>query len=171
MVTDQQVRRLMKLITNEPTLSAAAAKSGMSEPTARKYRRSRRLPSQSRKERIYRTRLDPFKDVWTQVEELLKRDASIEAKTIFDYLCRQHEGCFQESQVRTLQRRIKLWRARSGAPREVMFALGACAGQTSAVGFYVYERVGCERCRATLRPSALPLLLAVFELGNNHHLF
>lgn len=122
MVTDQQVRRLMKLITNAPTLAAAAAKSGMSEPTARKYRRTRQLPSQSCKERAYRTRRDPFGEVWVEVEELLRRDASIEAKTIFDYLCRTYEGVFQEAQLRTLQRRIKLWRARHGEPREVMFA-------------------------------------------------
>ncbi len=50
MVTDQQVRRLMKLMTTETTLAAAAAKAGMSEPTARKYRRRQQLPSQTRKE-------------------------------------------------------------------------------------------------------------------------
>lgn len=132
----------MKLIISEPTLSAAAAKSGMSEPTARKYRRSRRLPTQSRKERAYRTRHDPFNEVWTQVEELLKRDASIEAKTIFDYLCRQHEGCFQESQVRTLQRRIKVWRARYGAPREVMFAQVQVPGRQAQSDFTFMNELG-----------------------------
>ncbi len=111
----------MKLITTEPTLAAAAAKAGMSEPTARKYRRRRQLPSQCHTERTYRTRPDPFADVWKQAEELLKRDASIEAKTIFDYLCRTYEGRFQETQLRTLQRRIKVWRARHGQPQEVMF--------------------------------------------------
>ena len=39
MVTDQQVRKLMKLITLESSLDAAAAKSGMSTVTARKYRK------------------------------------------------------------------------------------------------------------------------------------
>ncbi len=122
MVTDQQVRKLMKLITTEPTLGAAAAKAGMSEPTARKYRRRKQLPSQCRTARTYRTRPDPFAEVWTEVEDLLKRDASIEAKTIFDYLCRQHHGRFGESQLRTLQRRVSTWRARHGEAREVMFA-------------------------------------------------
>ncbi|MDQ3254337.1 MAG: IS21 family transposase [Acidobacteriota bacterium] len=112
----------MKLITTQPTLGAAAAKSGMSEPTARKYRQTRQLPSQSPKERVYRTRPDPFSEVWTEVEELLKRDTSIEAKTIFDYLCRSYEGVFAETQLRTLQRHVKLWRARNGEAREVMFA-------------------------------------------------
>jgi len=38
MVTDSQVRLLMKLIQDEPSLKVAAAKAGMDEKTARKYR-------------------------------------------------------------------------------------------------------------------------------------
>lgn len=45
MVTDQQVRLLMKLSKTEKTLSTAAAKAGMDEKTARKYRGLKRLPS------------------------------------------------------------------------------------------------------------------------------
>lgn len=142
MVTDQQVRKLMKLIIKEPTLGTAAAKAGMSEPTARKYRRSRKLPSQCHKERKYRTRPDPFKDVWTEVEELLRRDASIEAKTIFDYLCRTYDGVFAEAQLRTLQRRIKLWRARHGAAREVMFAQVHQPGRQAQSDFTFMNELG-----------------------------
>ena len=142
MVTDQQVRRLMKLMTTETTLAAAAAKAGMSEPTARKYRRRRQLPSQTRKERVYRTRPDPFKEVWAEVEELLKRDSSIEAKTIFDYLCRAHEGHFQEAQLRTLQRRLKVWRARHGAPREVMFVQAHLPGRQAQSDFTFMNELG-----------------------------
>ena len=43
MVTDAQVRRLMKLIRTEKTLAVAAAKAGMDEMTARKYRDAGRL--------------------------------------------------------------------------------------------------------------------------------
>jgi len=142
MVTDQQVRKLMKLITLESSLDAAAAKSGMSTVTARKYRHSRKLPSQCHVERTYRTRRDPFGEVWTEVEELLKRDASIEAKTIFDYLCRQHEGRFGESQVRTLQRRVKVWRARHGEPREVMFAQIHIPGRQAQSDFTFMNELG-----------------------------
>jgi len=132
----------MKLIASEPTLGAAAVKSGMSEPTARKYRRQRQLPSQCHKERTYRTRPDPFKDVWAEVEELLKRDVSIEAKTIFDYLCRQHEGRFDESQLRTLQRRVRIWRARDGEPREVMFAQIHQPGRQAQSDFTFMNELG-----------------------------
>ena len=59
MVTDQQVRRLMSLIQKEKSLAAAAAKAGMDEKTARKYRRVGRLPSEVRLPHDWRTRPDP----------------------------------------------------------------------------------------------------------------
>jgi transposase len=121
MITDQQFRRLMKLSQTEETLALAAAKAGMDEKTARKWRQIGKPPSEVNHPRTYRTRPDPFAEVWEQVEQLLERDASLEAKTIFDHLCRQYPERFQESQLRTLQRRVKIWRARKGAPREVMF--------------------------------------------------
>ena len=46
MVTDKQVRRLMKLMKTEKTLASAAAKAAMDEKTARKYRDLGRLPSE-----------------------------------------------------------------------------------------------------------------------------
>jgi transposase len=121
MITDNQYRRLMKLSQTEKSLEVAAAKAGMDEKTGRKWRREGQLPSAAREPRQYRTRLDPFARVWREVEELLERDASVEAKTIFDYLCRRDPEQFQEMQLRTLQRRVKRWRAQKGEPREVYF--------------------------------------------------
>ena len=60
MITDAQVRRLMKLNQSEDTLSLAAAKAGMDEKTARKYRQAGRLPSQLRVEHTWRTRPSGF---------------------------------------------------------------------------------------------------------------
>ena len=64
MVTDQQVRLLMKATQTESTLALAAAKAGMDEKTARQYRRSGRLPSELRQAHTWRTRPDPFAEVW-----------------------------------------------------------------------------------------------------------
>ena len=72
MVTDIQVRRLMKLIQTEATLAVAAAKAGMDEKTARKYRGTGRLPSEHRVEHTWRTRPDPFADVWHEKDRLKK---------------------------------------------------------------------------------------------------
>ncbi len=86
----------MKFLQTGETLATAAAKAGMDQKTARKWRQSGQLPSEAKEPRDYRTRSDAFAEVWAEVEELLERDAAIEAKTIFDHLCKQHPGKFQE---------------------------------------------------------------------------
>jgi hypothetical protein len=43
MITDQQVRRLFKLIQTEKNFGIASMKAGMDEKTARKYRRTGKL--------------------------------------------------------------------------------------------------------------------------------
>ena len=66
MVTDCQVRKLMKLLNEEQTLSLASAKSGMDEKTARKYRCLGKVPSEVSKEHSWRTREDPFAEMPAQ---------------------------------------------------------------------------------------------------------
>ena len=45
-------------------LGLAAAKTGMDEKTARKYRSPGKLPHEVRVEHFWRTWKDPFDDVW-----------------------------------------------------------------------------------------------------------
>ena len=120
MVTDKQVRRLRDLI-QEQGLSLASAKAGMDEKTARKYLRSGKLPSECRPDRTWRTRPDPFDEVWPSLAELLASNPGLEAKTLFGHLQRERPGRFQDGQLRTLQRRVKHWRAVEGPSREVYF--------------------------------------------------
>jgi hypothetical protein len=106
MVTDRQYRRYMKLIQEEQTLATAAAKAGMDEKTARKYRDLKKLPSQTKRQRTWRTRKDGFEQVWPEIVEILEGDEAVEAKTIFEYLSRKDPERYQEGELRTLQRRI-----------------------------------------------------------------
>jgi hypothetical protein len=122
MVTDQQVRRLMEWTSKEKTLAAAAAKAGMDEKTARKYRRLGRLPSTLKAEHSWRTRPDPFAEVWEELAGKLELNPGLEAKTLFADLQRLYPGRFADGQLRTLQRRVKSWRAHSGPAKEVFFA-------------------------------------------------
>lgn len=122
MVTDAQVKRLMRLIQTEETLALAAAKAGMDEKTARKYRDAAQLPSQMKREHTWRTRPDAFEQVWPGLEEMLKVNDGLEAKTLFEFLQRAHPGRFPDGQLRTLQRRIKVWRALEGPSKEIYFA-------------------------------------------------
>ena len=104
MVTDRQVRRLCKLMHTEKTKAAAADKAGMDEKTARKYMGLDRLPSEIKKEQTWRTREDPFEEVWEDLRKLLEINPGLEAKTLFDELQRRYPGRFSDGQLRTLQR-------------------------------------------------------------------
>ncbi|MGQ9647482.1 MAG: IS21 family transposase [Thermodesulfobacteriota bacterium] len=103
------------------TLGAAAAKSGMDERTARKYLKAGRLPSQMKKPHTWRTRKDSFADVWEEVTSLLETTPGLEAKTIFEELQTRHAGKFADGQLRTLQRKVKRWRATEGPSKETFF--------------------------------------------------
>jgi transposase len=112
----------MKLVNQEKLLKTAAAKAGMSEKTARKYRKSGKLPSQCKVIHGWRTRPDPLdQEDWHWVEEVLENNGGIEAKTLFEVLQREHPGKYQDGQLRTFQRRVKLWRALKGPGNEVFF--------------------------------------------------
>src|SRR5947209_7317044 len=121
MVTDQQVRRLKKLRTLGYSQDLSALKAGMNVKTARKYLNEEKLPSELKPEHNWQTREDPFSDDWPEIEEKLKLNDGLEAKTVFDYLQRKYPGKYSDGQLRTLQRRFKIWRALNGVPREVFF--------------------------------------------------
>jgi len=135
MVTDQQVRKLMKLKQTEKTQATAAAKAGMDEKTARKYLGCGRLPSEMMREHTWRTREDPFVDVWQKVREKLEANAGLEAKTLFEDLQRRYPGRFADGQLRTLQRRVRVWRATEGPAKEVFFAQKHVPGKLSQSDF------------------------------------
>jgi hypothetical protein len=75
MITDNQARKLTKYLQEKKTLEVAAAKSGMNEKTARKYRDLGKLPSELEAERIrtWQTREDPFEEVWEMVKVELSK--------------------------------------------------------------------------------------------------
>jgi transposase len=121
MVTDEQVRLLMKWHQKSKSVSQAAAKAGMDEKTARTYIQSGKLPSQVKVDHTWRTRPDPFVEVWDEIRSQLDSHPGLEAKTLFEDLQRKDPGQFQDGQLRTLQRRIKAWRALEGPEQEVFF--------------------------------------------------
>ena len=147
MTTDQQVRLLMLMIKQGMSLVTAAAQSGMSERTARKYRSSGKLPSALRAPHTWRTREDPFEAVWREVEALLEPDAGLQAKTVFEELVRRYPGRFQIGQLRTLQRRFRDWRALRGAAREIYFAPHHPSRGAEPVRFHRHGRTAGLRTR------------------------
>jgi hypothetical protein len=110
------------MLQTENSQAVAAAKAGMDVKTARKYRRLRRLPSEVAVAHRWRTREDPFAEVWEEVRQELEVNPGLQANTLLAALQRKYPGEFQDGQVRTLQRRIKIWRALEGPAKEVFFS-------------------------------------------------
>ena len=132
---DQQVRRLFRLSKTEETQQIAAAKAGMDPKTARKYLGAKRLPSEIGIERHWRTRDDPFSAVWGDIREQMELNPGLEAKTLLDWLQREYPGRYADGQLRTLQRRIKVWRATEGPAQEVYFSQKHEPGRLCASDF------------------------------------
>ncbi len=119
----------------EKTFAIAASKAGMDEKTARKYRDLDTLPSQCRPAHTWQTRQDPFEAVWEEMREKLDVNPGLEAKTLFEDLQRRNPGKYADGQLRTLQRRVKAWRALEGPPKEVFFPQEHFPGRLSESDF------------------------------------
>jgi hypothetical protein len=62
--------------------------------------------------RWWRTRIDPFEHAWPVVEGWLIAEPTVTAKVVLDRLAQLVPDAYAgKSQLRTLQRRIKTWRA------------------------------------------------------------
>lgn len=164
MVRDAQVRLLRKLMNKGTTLETAAAKAGMSERTASTWQRGS-LPSETKKEREWKTRKDPFATVWeSEVLPLLENDKKgiLEAKTILEVLQEKHEQEYPEAQLRTLQRRVRVWRAEYGPPKEVMFPQVHPPGREGAFDFTSMNDLG-----VTILGVVFPHLMFEFRLSHS----
>jgi hypothetical protein len=135
MKTDRQVIKLRQLLGRGMPLYRAASKMDMDAKTARKYRQADRLPSESLTPRSWQTREDPFQEVWPELEDLLERNPGLQAKTLFEDLQRRFPGRFADGQLRTLQRKVKAWKAVAGPPKEVFFDQIHTPGQLGASDF------------------------------------
>ena len=136
MVTDQQVRRLFTVQNKYEHQYQAADVAGISGKTAHKYLKNGKLPSQCKVEHTWPTRQDPFAEDWVFVEQMLEdTQATLEAKTLFEYLQRAYPGRYHNGQLRTLQRRVKVWKALCGPSKEVFFSQHYEPGQWACSDF------------------------------------
>lgn len=120
-ITDQQIRLYMEERNQGRTQQAAAAKAGLSERSARRIDKGE-VTIGSKPKRNWRTRKDPLAAVWdSELVPLLNTDPELLPITLFEYLCDNYPGQFDATIQRTLQRRIKSWKAKHGPAKEVMF--------------------------------------------------
>ena len=161
MVTDEQVRLLRQKRMQGKSQEASAAAAGMSVRTARKWE-SGSLPSTSKEPRSWRTRAVPFVGGWDEeIVPLLVRDEEriLQATTLFELLEQRHPGRFGVAQVRTLQRRIRDWRAVRGPEREVYFEQTHPPGREAQIDF-----THCAELRIQIAGEPFDHLLFEFVL-------
>lgn len=117
------------------TQDLAAARSGMSERSARRAEQSSTLPSQMPR-RYWSSRPDPFADVWDrEVVPLLEGAPTLMAITLLRKLQDDHPDRFPDGMLRTLQRHVRHWRALKGPGKEVFFPQDHAPGQQGLSDF------------------------------------
>jgi hypothetical protein len=118
-INDHQMRLFMKSrMTDE--LSVAAARAGISVASAYRIESDPRLPSQRTMPRS-RRRPDPLANIFdAEVVPMLEAAPGLRAIGVFEELKRRHPE-LQPNVRRTLERRIRAWRAQHGPDQEIIF--------------------------------------------------
>lgn len=149
----------MEEMSKHGKVGLAAMRAGVDRKTARKYVKTGKLPSEMVPPRTWRTRSDPFAEVWDDMAARLEQEPGLEAKTLFEVLCEEHPGRYEPGQLRTLQRRVRRWRAQRGPGREVMFTQVHRPGEACQVDFTEVVSL-----RVTIAGELFAHLLCVFTL-------
>ena len=160
-ITDHQVQKY-KQHRLKLTQVAAAAKAGLSERSAQRIEHGEALPSQ-RETRAWRTRIDPLTAVWdSEVVPLLETDGALNGVTLLEELQRRYPGDYDSGVLRTLQRRVRQWRAVYGPEREVYFAQEHPPGRLGLSDFTV-----CDELEVTIAGIAFPHRIYQFALAHS----
>ena len=118
-INDHQVRLYMKMRQTVSPRSAAAC-AAFSTATAYRLERDAQLPSQ-KKEPRGRRRPDPLADIFdSEVVPLLEAAPGLRAVAVFEEMQRRHPE-LPDGVRRTMERRVRSWRALQGPDRDVIF--------------------------------------------------
>ncbi len=73
---------------------------------------------------------------------LFEENPELEVKAVFEDLQRRYLGRFNAGQLRTLQRRVKSWRAEAGPGKEVYFDQACEPGERAQSDFTCMNKLG-----------------------------
>jgi len=105
---------------NGKTQKIAAAQIGLSERSARNI--EKRGFVEAKPVHDWRTRKDPFEPVWeSEIVPLLEKMPYLQARTVLEMLQKDRMDDYPNAMLRTLQRRVREWRATSGPEKEIIF--------------------------------------------------
>lgn len=119
-IKSKQIALYMNYRKDGYTQITAAAKAGFCERSARNIQNRNHQTAVG--ERDWRTRKDPFEDVWhSELVPLLEDRPRLQARTLLDYLQEKYPDQYPDSKLRTLERRVREWRAKNGPDKEIIF--------------------------------------------------
>ncbi len=167
-ITTRQVELYMQSRKAGFIQVASAAKSGISERSEREIEHgTRQQPGATRN--TIKTRPDPFCLVWeNELAPMLERLPMLQPITILEYLQEKHvdqngHPLFPDNLLRTLQRRVKAWKAVYGPKKEVMFRQEHIPGRLGLSDFTKLKNIVI-----TIQGQSLEHLLYHFRLSFSH---
>jgi hypothetical protein len=100
---------------SEPKRTSSIIKNGHQDTDSEKleihhYRHTKK-PSRNKSPRDWRTRKDPFEKVWDEIKLKLELKPEQTAKALLDGLIAKYPTDYKSCHLRTLQRRVLLWRS------------------------------------------------------------
>jgi hypothetical protein len=147
------------------TQIVASAKARISERSGRNIEHGKRR-NPERMER-WRSRPDPLAGVWeNELKPMLEESPTLAAMTLLEHLQDKYPGDYPDSVLRTLQRRVKEWRALHGPEKEVMFRQVHEAGRQGLSDFTKLKKV-----TVTIVGQPFDHLLYHFRLAYSHWSF
>jgi hypothetical protein len=149
----------MEEMTKHGGVGLAAMRAGMDRKTARKYVQGGKLPSELAAPRDWRTHEDAFLEHWPELEAKLSDAPALEAKTLFEMLLEKYPDRYEEGQLRTLQRRVKAWRAERGPEKDIVLAQLHRPGEAAQTDF-----TWATELAITIAGEAFVHMLCVFVL-------
>jgi len=119
-ITKQQIGIYMKSRKNRNSQKVAAAQGGFSERSAHNI--EKRGFVVAKPAHNWKTRKDAFKSVWEEeVAPMLKKSPHLQARSLLEELQRRYPGEYPDTMLRTLQRRVRKWKATFGPEKEIIF--------------------------------------------------
>jgi hypothetical protein len=140
-INSEQVKLYMTERKRGKSQETAAAKAGICVRSGRRIEKGE-LQLGSKRTRDWRTRPDPFGDVWKEeIQPLLLKNSKLSPMTLFENLQKAHPGEYQDSKLRTFQRRVSEWKALHGPDKEVMFRQEQVIGRMGLSDFTKLKEV------------------------------
>lgn len=167
-IMSKQVEMYMQLRKEGLIQVTSAAKAGISERSGRNIEHGIR-PQPGLTRNHIKTRPDPFSAVWeNELVPMLEQLPMLQPITILEYLQEKYvdnnnNPLYPDKLLRTLQRRIKTWKAIYGPKREVMFRQEHIPGRLGLSDFTKLKKI-----IITIQNQPLNHLLYHFRLAFSH---